>query len=77
MKKVLVVEDEVNTLKIYESFFEITKDFKFKGCTTAEDAINIVKEEEIDGIISDLVLPAMSGIELFEHLKKHNIYLFQ
>ena len=73
MKKILVVEDEINTLKIYESFFGVSKDFKFVGCVTAEKAIPIVKKEDIDGIISDLVLPGMSGIEFFDYLGKHGL----
>lgn len=76
MYKILIVEDHALIRFGLKTAFE-TKDF-ISGifeASNAEDAINIVKKENIDAVIMDLGLPLMNGIDATRTIKniKSNI----
>lgn len=71
---ILVVEDNVelrrfliNNMKDYYTVFE--------ACNGVE-ALNIIEKEEIDMIISDILMPEMDGIELCKHVKSNPAYSY-
>ncbi len=68
---VLVAEDDIMVRKALKHFFsEIGYRF-FEACT-GKEAINIYKEnmDQIDLLILDIVLPDISGFEIFKEIKK-------
>jgi CheY-like chemotaxis protein len=65
-KKVLIVDDEVKLLKMLEKALSIDHDlYEVILADNADKAIEILADEEISLVISDIKMPGMSGIELF------------
>lgn len=68
MLKVLYLDDEYINLNLFEIAFR--KNFKIFKTTSAKEAIEIYKNNEIDVVISDLKMPAISGIEFIRKIKE-------
>jgi two-component system cell cycle response regulator len=71
--KILVVEDDVNISKLLMKFL-IKSGFKTKCANSAEEAEEILKHEEINTVLTDIVLPGTDGIKLTKNIiKKYNL----
>lgn len=75
MYKVLIVEDELfmreglkNLIDWTEAGFEIIGE----ACD-GEEALEFVKQNEVDLLITDIKIPVMNGLELIEAIKKENL----
>jgi len=68
--KILVVEDDVNVSKLVINFL-IKSGFKAKSANNAEEAEEILKKEEINLVLTDIVLPGKDGIKLSKNIKKN------
>lgn len=65
-KKVLIVDDEVKLLKMLKKTLLVDQDlYEIILADNAVKAIEILAEEEISLVVSDIKMPGMSGIELF------------
>ena len=71
MYKVLIVEDHALIRFGLKTAFE-SKNFieKIYEAASGEEAINIIKNNNIDAVIMDLGLPNMNGIEATEKIKE-------
>src|SRR5690349_12466326 len=69
--KVLVVEDDPDIRKILDLFLT-GKGFRVKVADGAQCALDMLSEEPIDLILSDVRMPGMSGLDLLRHLKEHD-----
>lgn len=67
-KKLLIVNDEPNTLKVLKA--ALGKDYEIKTARKAEEALSILNSEGVDIILSDFKLPDMDGIELLKKAKE-------
>jgi response regulator RpfG family c-di-GMP phosphodiesterase len=65
---VLYVDDEVVNLRIMESVLK--RDFELITTQYPKEVLEIVKNHKIDVIITDQVMPQMTGIELLQELMK-------
>lgn len=70
LEKILIVEDSLSQLDLMchylrDSVYRIIK------ATSAQQALKIALQEELDLIITDVVMPEMSGFELCRFLKKN------
>ncbi|MCD6319961.1 MAG: response regulator [Candidatus Desulfofervidaceae bacterium] len=72
-KGVLIVEDEPEILKVCKEFLE-ELGYKVFQASDGEEGWNVFKqkEREISLVITDIVMPKMSGIELGERVKTSN-----
>ncbi len=71
MHKILVLDDDVVILnQMRTSFMLHNYDIKTYNC--GHEAIKEVKSGNYDLIISDLLMPSMSGDEFYKHVKLHN-----
>ena len=68
-KTILVVDDETTILSMFELAFT-KQGYRVKTAASAEDALDILKTEEIHVMFLDLNLPAMNGIDLCRAIKK-------
>ncbi len=65
-KKVLIVDDEVKLLKMLKKALLVDQDlYEVVLADNADKAIEILADEEISLVVSDIKMPGMSGIELF------------
>ncbi|MBW1846587.1 MAG: response regulator [Deltaproteobacteria bacterium] len=65
-KKILIVDDEVKLLKMLKKALYVDQDFyEVILADNADKAIEILADEEIALVVSDIKMPGMSGIELF------------
>ena len=60
---VLFVDDEENILRSVERLFR-EKDLTFRSASNARSALSIMQEEAVAVIVSDNLMPGMSGIDL-------------
>jgi len=65
-KKVLVVDDEIKLLKMLQKALSANQDvYEVILADNAKKAIEILADEDISLVVSDIKMPGMSGIELF------------
>jgi len=66
--KILIVEDDADTNALIETVLDMAG-FKCVQTYSAEEALQYLEQEVPDAIITDIMLPGMSGNSLCEHLK--------
>ncbi|MCY6485168.1 response regulator [Clostridium aestuarii] len=70
MIKVLIVEDDPMVAQINKKYTESVGEFKVIGvCTNGEEALEKIKNDEIDLIILDIYMPKLDGIELLKKMR--------
>ncbi len=62
-KIILVVDDEVAIREIIRDFFEMEK-FKVIEARNGKEALEIIKRQSLDCVLSDVCMPGGNGIEL-------------
>jgi len=68
MIKIIIVEDDPMIAEIYLKKFS-NSGFEVFPATTAEQALNIVRMEEIEVVMTDLIMPKMDGFQLIQQLR--------
>lgn len=74
MHKILVIEDNPMVMKSIE--FKLLKD-GYDVITTGDgrEAMELIQKEDLNLVITDLMLPFISGIQLIEFIKKIKLEL--
>ena len=71
-KMVLIVDDDFEHCVIAEALISnLDASIDIRITTSSYDALEIVKDNSIDCIISDFMMPGMNGLELFEMLRRN------
>ncbi|MDO5566041.1 MAG: ATP-binding protein, partial [Planctomycetia bacterium] len=65
---ILLVDDVVMNLKVLEALFRKRGFHSIISATSGEEAINILKSEKIDIVLTDMWMPSMNGAELCEKI---------
>lgn len=65
--RVLIVDDERSMCELIEQSLRL-RDFDSVWSTSPEQALQLVKEEDFDVVLTDLKMPKMSGTELCERI---------
>jgi len=64
---VLVVDDEPNAVKVIDAI--LSQDGHRVLCSLdAEKAIEMIRNENVDAVITDLKMPKMDGVQFFQHI---------
>src|SRR5712692_745375 len=66
--KILIIDDEPNVLSVLNSLLSSAHDCR--TATSAIEAIEYLKEEPYDLVLSDIVMPGMSGLELLAEITR-------
>jgi DNA-binding NtrC family response regulator len=67
--KILIVDDEEAYCDVLAMVLE-TEGYQVKPCTRSKEVIDLLKTEDFDLIISDLIMPEMDGVALLKAVKK-------
>ena len=68
-KKILFVDDEESQIKLMQSFF-LRKGYDAEFAKSAKEALEILDNEDISIILTDLQMPEMDGIELCRRVRE-------
>lgn len=71
--RILYVDDEADLVELAASFFE-EENLPIETCTNFKDALELIRKNTYDLIISDVRMPSGSGHELFSQIKKEGIF---
>lgn len=69
MKRILIVEDDVDMQKIYKGMFAKETQYSIEILGDAQDALKRLKEEKFDLAILDIIMEPMSGDSFFVHAR--------
>lgn len=69
-KKILVADDEKHIVQIVQFNLEKKGGYEVITASDGEMALEMIKAEKPDLIISDIMMPKMTGFELFESLRE-------
>ena len=72
MMRLLIAEDDPKLLKTLVHIFENNK-FVVDGVSNGKDALEYAKTEEYDGLVLDVMMPGLDGIQVLQKLRKANI----
>lgn len=67
--RILIVDDEKDYCNVLAMILE-TKGYLVRQCTKSKEVLDILKTEDFDLIISDLIMPEMDGVALLKAVKK-------
>jgi two-component system response regulator AtoC len=67
--RILIVDDEVDALDLMEELFQ-KNGYDTYAASNGVEALNILRETEIDIMISDILMPEMDGMILLETVRK-------
>ncbi|MCW8929165.1 MAG: response regulator [Gammaproteobacteria bacterium] len=70
MINIFYIEDNQANLRLMQNIIDLNEDWKLNSATTAEEGIELIKQQVPDIILMDINLPQMDGIEAFKHLKE-------
>jgi DNA-binding NtrC family response regulator len=67
---VLLVDDEEMVITSVRAYLALETDFRIEGFTDPEQAAAFVKDQKYDVIVSDYLMPKMTGIQLLRRAKE-------
>ena len=68
-ERILIVDDDTSIREMFQSILE-EEGFQIGTASTATEALRLIKEEEYDVAILDIILPDTNGMLLFNQIKK-------
>ncbi|OEU47435.1 MAG: histidine kinase [Desulfobacterales bacterium C00003060] len=71
-EKILVVDDELDMLMLLRMIIEDNTDHEVETTNNPSEALKMVRENDFDLVISDLKMPGMNGMELYDEIKEIN-----
>jgi two-component system response regulator AtoC len=69
--RILIVDDDVDALELMEELFE-SKGYDPLTASNGIEALNLVRDEDPDMVITDIRMPDMDGMQLLEELSKRH-----
>jgi len=71
METIMIVDDETNYLVVLEALLS-PEGYEIVTSAHAHDALDLVRNSDLDLVIADMKMPRMNGMELLEECKKIN-----
>lgn len=73
-ERILIVDDEEMVLTSISSFLELDTDYEVVAYTSVNDALEYVRSNSINLVISDYLMPEMDGITFLAKVKEIDAY---
>jgi len=70
-RKILIVDDDALICDLYGDFFE-QNGYEVYTAQKVEDALKILRGQDFDIVLSDVVMPGRSGFDLYEEVQLFN-----
>jgi len=67
---IIIVDDEEMVLTSLTSFLSLETEYNVKTFISGKEALDFVKNNEVDLVVSDYLMPEMDGITFLAHVKK-------
>jgi CheY-like chemotaxis protein len=74
MNKLLVVDDDMINRKLLNVLLKKTNKYEVIEAENGMEALNIIKNEPINMVLLDIIMPVMDGIDLLKILKSDPNY---
>jgi EAL domain-containing protein (putative c-di-GMP-specific phosphodiesterase class I) len=71
LKRVLIVEDDDSVASLYGRVL-VSPNYRLYRAANGEEALSLVAETSFDAIVSDLVMPGMSGVDLLKSVRERD-----
>jgi diguanylate cyclase (GGDEF)-like protein len=68
MKKILIIDDEIANIKLLHS--ALSDSYQVLAAKSGQDGISTALQQQPDLILLDIIMPIMSGYDVFEQLKE-------
>lgn len=68
-ERILVIDDEVDMLMLLRMIIEDNTDYDVETTNSPTEGIKLLKENDFDLVITDLKMPGIDGIELFDEFR--------
>ena len=72
MKTVIIIDDELDILEVLERFLSRTGKLIVETYSNPEAALNRLREKQYDLILSDIMMPQVSGMDILKEVKSLN-----
>lgn len=72
---VLIVDDMVDTVELLAKIISSHSQFKALKAYGPDEALDLIGKHRVDVIILDMLMPGMTGIELFEIIRNRSMYI--
>ncbi len=69
MKKILIIDDDVMTITLLERILQ-KENYETLSATTGKDALAMIGRIQVEGILLDLGLPDMDGMDVLKALRR-------
>lgn len=69
MKRILIIEDDSSIAELQKDYLEVAG-FEVRVCTDGLEGLNVLKENELDLLILDIMLPGIDGLEILRSMKE-------
>jgi len=69
MKRILIVDDEEEIQRLFEDYVEMIG-YESALAKNGKEALNMVKKEDYDLVVTDLKMPEMDGVSFMKEAKK-------
>ncbi len=71
-KTILIVEDNVELIRLMKHI--LSKSYKILTASNGQEALEILKDNSVNIVVSDIMMPVMNGLELCKTMKSANIF---
>jgi threonine synthase len=70
VRKVVIVDDDANAIRLIRRILQARGGFEISEISESPKALEFIRQQKPDLVISDLMMPEMDGFTLLEALKK-------
>lgn len=68
--RILIIDDEVDMLMLLRMIIEDNTDYDVETTNSPSEGIKLFREEDYDLVITDLKMPGLDGMDIFDEFKE-------